>query len=963
MSLFGSLASGVSGLTAQSSAMGAISDNIANVNTTGYKSTTVKFSTLVTTQTSTTRYSTGGVQARPKQGVDIQGLLESTSNATDIGISGNGFFVVNGSSIPTSDDLWCYTRAGSFYKDDDGYLKNTSGYYMMAWTLLPYDGTEGVSTVEINGDYYMKAYVDSKGMTQYINDNIIDSNNLQSVNLANIGGSATATMNVTLGANLPSSDPIYDATNPALGGQYSTAVLVYDSLGNSHNLQFEFTKTTANSWGLDTKMPSGAATLTTYSTTENTQDTDPDIYSARAQLEFSQIPSNHSTISMTIDNHTYVYEFTTDGTTVYSPNANEEVIAVDVLTGILTVSDFVERFAGILQEKMPSGNRFSAEVDGISIEQSYGGEAILFDTSKCSSCLQSAANPDPTTGIPTGIFTLEEIDWDIKNIARINFEGKTANDYIGKSLTLGTHSYVFTTSEATVPYGINVNISTAINDDGTINRTRLINLLKAEINKSEPEPERFVATGTTMEIHPSSSGNNILVSAQNAASLSFNSKDIATYIGQTITLAGVTYQFTQEKGPTDPAYQAVSLTSLLDENGSDSIPALVMKLLKNKVDQYYETAAPDKSMFFSVSSNTMVATQDYITVGDDVQSYASSLTFENTNIDGYNNETVEIGGKTYTFTTTANPADTTQIDLTAVSSPVELAEALYNAVIANGGAVRYASGTSTILAESKATGYIENVTFATRIEQEITAIDFEKSTGIGTATNIVGKQFGQQSMEPDTSGTLVLNTAFDYNGVGLSQTGAVIPAVQFNADGTPKYINVEKTAIEWANGAEDMVDGIEGRMIQLNFGDENTSTGLTHLSGSFSTHYVNQDGAKFGSYSGVTIGQDGIVTAVFDNGVTCPIAMIPLATFTDSNSLTSLSGNVWIETTASGQPTLRSAGESGAGTIESNSLEKSTVDIAEEFTNMIVVQRAYSAATRIITTSDSMLEELLAIKR
>ena len=76
MSLFGALTSGVSGLTAQSSAMGSISDNITNVNTIGYKGTEVSFETLVTVQTSSTFYSAGGVQSKPRQDTGVQGLLQ-----------------------------------------------------------------------------------------------------------------------------------------------------------------------------------------------------------------------------------------------------------------------------------------------------------------------------------------------------------------------------------------------------------------------------------------------------------------------------------------------------------------------------------------------------------------------------------------------------------------------------------------------------------------------------------------------------------------------------------------------------------------------------------------------------------------------------------------------------------------------------------------------------------------------
>ena len=127
MSIFGAMQSGISALASQSSSMGAISDNIANVNTVGYKSNSVAFSTLVTKQSSSSLYSPGGVQSKPKQSISAQGLLSATSNSTDVAISGSGYFVVNQAANPGEGDLWAYTRAGSFSVDENGYLKNTGG--------------------------------------------------------------------------------------------------------------------------------------------------------------------------------------------------------------------------------------------------------------------------------------------------------------------------------------------------------------------------------------------------------------------------------------------------------------------------------------------------------------------------------------------------------------------------------------------------------------------------------------------------------------------------------------------------------------------------------------------------------------------------------------------------------------------------------------------------------------------
>ena len=138
MSLYGALFSGVSGLTAQSSAMGAISDNITNVSTIGYKNTSVDFQTLVTKQTSTTFYSAGGVQSRPRGANDVQGLLQASTSQTDISISGSGYFVVNEASRPTISNQYLFTRAGSFYQDNEGFLYNTAGFYLQGgYTYAP----------------------------------------------------------------------------------------------------------------------------------------------------------------------------------------------------------------------------------------------------------------------------------------------------------------------------------------------------------------------------------------------------------------------------------------------------------------------------------------------------------------------------------------------------------------------------------------------------------------------------------------------------------------------------------------------------------------------------------------------------------------------------------------------------------------------------------------------------------
>ena len=1076
MSLFGALKTGVTGLTAQSSAMSIISDNIANVNTVGYKAGSASFSTLVTKQTSSTAYSSGGVQCRNRTGIDAQGLLSGTTRSTDLAISGNGFFVTTTTSNPGAEDLYSYTRAGSFEVDENGYLRNANGAYLQAWPLQAYDGSENASLVKIGENMYMKAYSDETGSTVYVNDNVIDSTNMKSINLNTIGGTAQETQNIRFGANLPSDAPVYDPAKPEEGGRYSSAVLVYDSLGNSHNVTMTFTKVESGAWSIDLEMPSGAATLVTYSQSEVVNDATPDVYSARAQLEFTSIPTNHSTIAMETNGTNYVFEFTTDGTTTYSPKANEKVIAVDLSSGVVTTADAVDKFSKAIQANMPGAARFTVSSDGksIQVEQSNSGASVKFNAGKCKAVLQSIANPDPVTNIATGEFELPEIDWDIKNTARVDFVSQKPEDYLNKSVTIGSNTYNFSDTDAAKTEGIvTVNISSAIDRrTGTVDTVKLVQLLKAKINDNEPDYTRYVASGSTLEINPTSTGANILVNSGNSTSVTFRNTNLAAYVGQTIRIGDKAnnldkeFQFTDNAGIVSGTMLAngniaVNIADLTEKDTTDALPIAVMNALYQTIQTYYEKheSIENLSNYFQVSGSTLVSTGDFLatTANTDttVNVNQQTLTFTGTDAANFVGSEVGYDGKTYTFSkfkkTTgtqiditdviqsqtlklaANPTDGKKITIDGKTYTFKTTPAAANDVkiggneketmanlcaaaglvagagvsiiddtltLSNGKIVEINTGTSgatltelvsaegvmTLFAEAIGkTEYQQGATLtltkygANPFDRVITTgaadagvvttvpedmISSKSTDGIGAGLSVVGKNNGKQVNQPENTGLLVLTNTFSFNNVDGAQNGSKIAGVRFNADGTPKEINMGNVAIEWANGAKDMTGNYyESSQINLYIGDTNTANGLTQLAGKYTTNYTTQDGAKYGSYTGVSVSEDGIVTAIFDNGETRAIAQIPIATFVDANSLEALTGNIWIETTASGNATLRTAGEGGAGKISASSLEDSTVDIASEFTDMITTQRAYSAASKIITTADSMLEELLTIKR
>lgn len=135
MSLYGALNIGISGLNAASQALSVTSSNIANVNTVGYKEATSSFATFLDSSLGSSASAAAGVTTNIGQNVAASGLATTTTSATDLSISGNGFFAVTPQEANTSDTE--YTQVGSFAPDSSGNLVNANGQYLLGWQLGP----------------------------------------------------------------------------------------------------------------------------------------------------------------------------------------------------------------------------------------------------------------------------------------------------------------------------------------------------------------------------------------------------------------------------------------------------------------------------------------------------------------------------------------------------------------------------------------------------------------------------------------------------------------------------------------------------------------------------------------------------------------------------------------------------------------------------------------------------------
>ncbi|MGI6484900.1 MAG: flagellar hook protein FlgE [Tepidanaerobacteraceae bacterium] len=124
-----------------------------------------------------------------------------------------------------------------------------------------------------------------------------------------------------------------------------------------------------------------------------------------------------------------------------------------------------------------------------------------------------------------------------------------------------------------------------------------------------------------------------------------------------------------------------------------------------------------------------------------------------------------------------------------------------------------------------------------------------------------------------------------------------------------------------------------------------------------------QDGYAAGTLLGITIDITGTITGVFDNGLNQELAQIAIANFDNPGGLIKKGQNLYELSNNSGRPQIGTAGTGGRGTLSPGSLEMSNVDLSEEFTQMIITQRGFQANSRIISTSDEILQELVNLKR
>jgi flagellar hook protein FlgE len=261
-SLFAALTTAVSGLNAQSSAIGNISDNLSNAQTTGYKAVSTAFQELVNSSSAAVN-NPGGVKATPNYQNDAQGSIANANTGTYLAISGQGYFAVQSASVNSAGTTvfsgsTLYTRQGDFRLDKSGYLVNSSGYYLNGYSI-------NTTT------------------------NFTDTSKTSPIQISSTFNNPVPSSKVTLNANLPS-NASSNYTSP------SSSVLVYDALGNTHGVNYTWTKeATTNKWDLQVTIPDASyTTVVPFTFNDGTSGTTGTIASLTAYASSTASPSAYT---------------------------------------------------------------------------------------------------------------------------------------------------------------------------------------------------------------------------------------------------------------------------------------------------------------------------------------------------------------------------------------------------------------------------------------------------------------------------------------------------------------------------------------------------------------------------------------------------------------------------------------------------------------------------------------------
>ncbi len=866
-----SLYSGVTGLTNHQLILDNTANNLANISTSGFKSSRITFSTALTqTQSSGAApgSSTGGQNPRQvglgvrNSSVDIdmrQGALQSTGRNFDLSIQGNGFF-----QVTNLDGSTAYTRVGNFGFDSKDTMVDLG-------TGLKVQGKVFDSTGQASGaisDVDIAAYkqIDAKS-------------SLNVTFQGNLSSSAKALQGTKVQSVLP-------LINAATGAAATEATVLKDLQGFTGG-------------NIEPASPNNIKTLWMFGTKA-----DGTAYAG----------------SFTVNPWQNTVQNLTDKMNAVLSQGSESLGTVKVEAGSLlaTAASDLTGFSVFLGEKAPITNNASPTTTPTpTVIPPVGGPLSAAVTTTLDPT-STAGVIDPTITVTPGTLTAPVV--------------VTATD--------GTASY-----QITIPAGVYTTANNIIHFGNTIP----------------------VQPGATLSI--TAAGDPADVGNVNAAWNLGDGTGATTYTGSDLGTSKMIGSFTVNKA------DAGLLSPTFTIGGGTFTGTTNLKVKVNGKDVGFLTVPPGTYVVPDplatppvVGNNTFsLASLPHVKAGD-VVSYEMYGTMD---LGGGTPETMSVSTKIYQDSSTGNlTSDRYSAENGSTSTPDGVADFFQEGSQVDVNAWVYDQGTNATMDWYRMRFVPEKVTTSIQVYDSVggahtlearffrTGTRSEVSGGKTLRFNSWDVMYNISAKEGTFTDPLITGIEFDEKGryVGNGKLGSTVHGGVLSNPTQYKGVPADNTVgIQWA--------ATGSATLTMDFGGSGTTTGLTGFGSPSTAAATEQDGFSSGVLDTMSVSSSGKITGLYTNGKSRDMYQLEVATFRNAAGLISAGQNLWQVSANSGEALARVAGEGGAGTITSGALEGSNVDIAGEFTKLITAQRGFQVNSRVIQTTDSVLQELTGLIR
>ncbi|MBF0498081.1 MAG: flagellar hook-basal body complex protein [Deltaproteobacteria bacterium] len=910
MSIYTAMYAGVSGLDTNGNSLNVIGDNIANVNTVGFKGARADFQDVLY-QT----VSAAGAVSQVGRGTTLsavlgdfnQGSSETTASPSDLLIGGSGFFMVK-----QENRGMFYTRAGNFHFDKNGYMINPSGLKVQGWLLNP-------TTTEPTG-----AITDIKVPTQ--------------------SSQPQATTGINMAVNLDSSvqikmTPATLTSNPAVTSNFVFEAGKNDKLyANINGTDQEIDLVTANALNADT-VYTGAQVASALSSQLNI---------AAGSTNGFTVSYDNATGHFNIANATGTSAvFHMDATTSTAANSLGFVKAGDTTASAATpaAGNTDVHYVIVSDTTSQKGNNsFNIKVDRNANTGGYVSVTLpdgAYSTDQMRQALETAINNAESASGEPGRVAVSYDD----NLGVFQISSNTRGDNSFIQVTAGKTDFL-----------------------RTINVTNYNEVSGANGTSAHGQTSSYT---DIKDLYNITSGNNGLVFQIGSAATVSLSVAAGTYSGAALVTAiqnaaiaagDPNLKVTYDDGTDRFTVSSLSASSTFTLNWTNSKSTLKDVLgFKGAADSTgTKSYVSDNGTAFNIVSGV----NDSITV-----------TIDNSTDNPKSPINVKVPAGTYTGVTMAAAIQNAINDAMKTANQPGKAVVTYSnnrftvasSTFGPNSTMQVSGGTLPSLlrindlTQKKGTGFdVTDPGNSSNFNTSITVYD-----SLGNQHTIT--EYFRKASDPDpTSGSNQAVWEW-YAVVPASDSASGKDKIQANGtlvfDSHGSMTSESEVNYPLASRGFDFGGGSAvGQKIDINFGLRNKAGGTTQFREPSSTISESQDGYSSGVLTGVFVDTNGLVTGDFSNGQVLNLAKVALARFENPWGLFKASGNLYQETRTSGPAVSNEPGVGGLGTLTPNSLEISNVDMAGQFVKMITVQRGYQANSRVITTTDELLQEILNIK-